>query len=59
MLDEKFISGELKLQKICELPGASLTGPRPGIWPGSTGGPTAPPNPQLLNCNDRGLCRAW
>ena len=38
MLDKKFISDVLKLQKICELPGASPTGSRPGIWPGSTEG---------------------
>ena len=46
-----------EIAKICELPGASPTGPRPGIWSGSMGGGggglTASPNRQLLNCSDR------
>ena len=63
MLDEKFISGVLKLQKSVSSRGLRPLDPDQGYGldplKGGGGGLTAPSSPQLLNCNDRGLCRAW
>ena len=54
MLDEKFISGVLKLQKYVSFRGLRPLDPDQGFGLDPLGeGLTEPPNPQLLNCNDR------
>ena len=47
----------VKMQKIQELPGASPSGPLPGLCPGPAGGLTAPPDPQLYLAMTFGHCR--